>query len=204
MQSWYLLLLSAPLLCSPPLSSSPSSSSPLPPESTEVLYGLDNIQRRVLEDFSQVKEELDGCVEHSEVAMNVSIDAIWNGFVQLKKKGVRLRAVVKVTADNISHVKKLMELFEVKHLTGVRSNFGIIDRKRCLLHSISHEDQPLSHARFTNAKALVEAQYFLFKTLWNNAIPAQEKIREIEEGIKPPFTETLRDVMKYKDLYLTL
>ena len=180
------------------------SSSPLPPESTEVLYGLDNIQRRVLEDFSQVKEELDGCVEHSEVAMNISIDAIWNGFVQLKKKGVRLRAVVKVTADNISHVKKLMELFEVKHLTGVRSNFGIIDRKRCLLHSISHEDQPLSHARFTNAKALVEAQYFLFKTLWNNAIPAQEKIREIEEGIKPPFTETLRDVHEIQRLVFDL
>ena len=151
------------------------SSSPLPPETTEVLYGNDNIQRRVLEEFSQVKEELDGCVEHSEVAMNVRIDAIWNGFVQLKKKGVRLRAVVEVTADNMSHVKKLMELFEVKHLTGVRSTFGIIDRKRCLLHSISHEDQPLSHAIITNAKALVEAQQFLFETLWNNAIPLKKR-----------------------------
>ena len=34
------------------------SSSPLPPETTEVLYGNDNIQRRTLEIFSQVKGSL--------------------------------------------------------------------------------------------------------------------------------------------------
>jgi two-component system, OmpR family, sensor histidine kinase VicK len=170
------------------------SSSPLPPETTEVLRGPDNIQRRTLETFSWVKEELDGCVESTEIAMNVTLDAIWNGYAQLKKKGVILRVVTEVTPDNISYVRKLMELFEVRHLKGVKSNFGMVDRRECLLYSISHEDQSLSHAIITNAKALVEAQYFLFKTLWNNAIPAQEKIREIGEGIKPPFTETLRDV----------
>jgi hypothetical protein len=62
-----------------------------------------------------------------------------------------------------------------------------------MLHSISHDDQPLSHAIITNAKALVEAQQFLFETLWDQAIPAQEKILEIEESMRPPFIETLRD-----------
>jgi two-component system, OmpR family, sensor histidine kinase VicK len=179
------------------------SSSP-PPETTEVLYGNDNIQRRVLESYSRIKEELDGCLDHTEIAMPVTYEAIWNFYLQLKRKGVRLRAVTEVTPDTISHVKKLMELFEVRHLTGVRSNFGIIDRKECLLHSISHEQEPLSHAIITNAKALVEAQYFLFKTLWSKAIPAQEKIREIEEGIKPPFIETLRDPHEIRKLVLDL
>jgi two-component system, OmpR family, sensor histidine kinase VicK len=128
-----------------------------PSERTEVLYGNDNIIKRTLETFSRTKEGVDGCVEHTEVAMIVTYDAIWNGFLQLKRKGVRLRSVVEVTPDNVSYVKKQMELFEVRHLTGVRSNFGIIDRKECMLHSISHEDEPLSHAILTNAKALVEA-----------------------------------------------
>jgi two-component system, OmpR family, sensor histidine kinase VicK len=97
-----------------------------------------------------------------------------------------------------------MEVSEVRHLTGSRSNFGIVDRKECLLHSISHEDQPLSHAIITNANALVEAQQFLFETLWNKAIPAQEKIREIEEGITPPFTETLRDPHEIRKLAIEL
>jgi hypothetical protein len=164
-----------------------------PRETTEVLYGNENIQRTVLEGFSRVSKELDGCVDHSEVAMNVTYDAIWNGFIQLKKKGVRLRTVTEITSENISYVKKLMELFEVRHITGVKSNFGIIDRRECLLHSISHEDQPLSHAIITNSKPLVEAQQYLFETLWAKSIPAQYKIKEIEEGIKPDFIETIRD-----------
>jgi two-component system, OmpR family, sensor histidine kinase VicK len=86
-----------------------------------------------------------------------------------------------------------MELFEVRHVTGVKSNFGIIDRRECLLHSISREDQPLSHAIISNSKPLVEAQQYLFETLWAKAIPAQYKIKEIEEGIKPDFIETIRE-----------
>ncbi|MDQ6668438.1 MAG: hypothetical protein M3Y53_09465 [Thermoproteota archaeon] len=173
-------------------------------ERTEVLYGNDTIQGRVLEAFSRIKEELDGCIDHDEVAMNVKYDAIWNFHLQLKRKGVRLRMVTEITPENISYVKKIMEHSEVRHLAGVRSNFGIIDRKECLLHSISYEDEPLSHAIITNSKALVEAQYFLFETLWNKAIPAQEKITEIEEGMKPPFIETLRDPYEIQKLGLDL
>jgi hypothetical protein len=69
------------------------SSSTHPPETTEVLYGNDNIQRRTLEVFSRVKETLDGCNESTEVAMNVKYKAIWNGYAQLKRNGVRLRAI---------------------------------------------------------------------------------------------------------------
>ena len=63
-----------------------------PAETTEVLYGNDNIIKRTLETFSRTKEGVDGCVEHTEVAMTVTYDVIWNGFLQLKRKGVRLRS----------------------------------------------------------------------------------------------------------------
>jgi two-component system, OmpR family, sensor histidine kinase VicK len=69
-----------------------------------------------------------------------------------------------------------------------------------MLHSISHEDQPLSHAILSNAKALVEAQQYLFETLWNKGIPAEEKIKEIQDGIKPPFIETLKDPYEIQKL----
>ena len=118
------------------------SSSPLPPETTEVLYGNDNIQGRVVEAYSWIQEELDGCVDYSEVSMHIELEAIYNFHVQLKRKGIRLRVVTEVTPGNISYVKKLMEVSEVRHLAGVKCNFGIVDRKVCLFHSISHEDQP--------------------------------------------------------------
>jgi two-component system, OmpR family, sensor histidine kinase VicK len=40
--------------------------------------------------------------------------------------------------------------------------------------------------------------------LWKGAIPAQYKIKEIEEGIKPSFTETLRDAFDIRKLVVDL
>ena len=117
------------------------SSSPLPPETTEVLYGNDNIQGRVVEAYSWIQEELDGCVDYSEVSMHIELEAIYNFHVQLKRKGIRLRVVTEVTPDNISYVKKLMEVSEVGHLAGVKCNFGIVDRKAACFIQF-HKDQP--------------------------------------------------------------
>ena len=68
-----------------------------------------------------------------------------------------------------------------------------MDKKECLIHSISHEDQPLSHAIVSNARALVEAQQYLYEALWSKAIPAEKKVKEIEEGIVPMFMDTISD-----------
>ena len=57
------------------------------PETTEVLYGNENIQRMVLEAYPQIKEQHDSCMDHTEVAMAVTYDAIWNGLLDVKKRG---------------------------------------------------------------------------------------------------------------------
>ena len=123
--------------------------------------------------------------------MAVSYDAIWNGVLDLKKRGIKIRCIVEATPENIVYCKKLMQVAQVRHLAAVRSNFGLIDRKLCLLHTIANEQQPLSHAIITNVKGIVDAQQYLFETLWSKAIPIEKKIREIEEGVIDEFIETL-------------
>lgn len=172
-------------------SSLPTSSSL--PEKTEILYGNDNIQRVVLEAYSQIKEQHDSCMDRTELAMAVTYDAIWNGVVDLKKRGIKIRCIVEATPENIIYCKKLMQVAQVRHLAAVRSNFGIVDRKQCLFHTIANEQQPLSHAIITNVKGIVDAQQYLFETLWSKAIPIEKKIREIEEGVIDEFIETLSD-----------
>ncbi|MGN6632505.1 MAG: hypothetical protein ACTHKP_09755 [Nitrososphaeraceae archaeon] len=56
----------------------------------------------------------------------------------------------------------------------------------------------------TTVKGIVEAQEYLFENLWKNAIPAQYKIKEIVEGIKPTFTEILRDPLEIQKLVFDL
>lgn len=171
-------------------SSLPTSSSL--PEKTEILYGNDNIQRVVLEAYSQIKEQHDSCMDRTELAMAVTYDAIWNGVVDLKKRGIKIRCIVEATPENIIYCKKLMQVAQVRHLAAVRSNFGIVDRKQCLFHTIANEQQPLSHAIITNVKGIVDAQQYLFETLWSKAIPIEKKIREIEEGVIDEFRDSLR------------
>lgn len=177
------------------------------PETTEVLYGNENIQRMVLEAYPLIKEQHGSCMDHTEVAMAVTYAAIWNGLLDVKKRGIRIRCIVEATPENIVYCRKLIQVAQVRHLTGVRSNFGIVDRKRCLLHTIANEEQPLSHAIITNVKGIVDAQQYLFETLWSKAIPIEKRIKEIEEGVVSEFIETLsgndeiHSILAYIDIY---
>ena len=46
---------------------------------------------------------------------------------------------------------------------------------------------------YSNQKEFVEHQHYVFDTLWNKSIPAEEKIREIEDGITPEFVGMILD-----------
>jgi two-component system, OmpR family, sensor histidine kinase VicK len=165
---------------------------PLDKEITEVLYGNENIIKKTLEAFSWIERTLEGCIDHTELAMHVITPPIWDGLNHLKEKGINLRLVTEITKDNISYAKTMMEIAEVRHLKGVRSSFGIADGIQYLDHVISEQDQ-LSHAIVSNVKAIVEAKQYLFETLWNISSPAEQVIREIEEGIEPTKTEIIQD-----------
>ncbi|MGN6558992.1 MAG: hypothetical protein ACTHJ2_00540 [Candidatus Nitrosocosmicus sp.] len=97
-----------------------------------------------------------------------------------------------------------MEVGKYRHLDGIRTNFGIVDGKHVMLHGLSQEKDPLSQAILTSVKGLVEAQQYMFENLWNKAIPIEDKIKEIEERIKPDVIETITDPAKIQTLYLNL
>lgn len=86
-----------------------------------------------------------------------------------------------------------MEVGELRHLEGVRTNFRIADKKQVLLHGVSRESDSISQAILTSVKGFVEAQQYMFENLWNKAIPAMDKIKEIEEGIEPIQTKVLEN-----------
>jgi hypothetical protein len=45
----------------------------------------------------------------------------------------------------------------------------------------------------TNVEEIVEQQQYMFDTLWSKAIPAEQRIRQIEEGIEPIRTTIIED-----------
>ena len=161
-------------------------------ETTEALFGNEQIIERTLECFSRLRKRLDGCIDHTEPAIHV-MEPIWGELVKLRKRGIRMRLVTEITPENLVYCKKLMEIGEIRHLDGVRSNFGVGDGKEYLGHTISQQDKPLSHAIVSNVRGIVEAQQYLFEVLWSKAIPSEVKIREIEQGVDRQFIETIQE-----------
>ncbi len=174
------------------------------PDKTNVLYGNDNIIKKTLETFLWVKKSIEGSVDKAGPAIHVLYEPIWTSLVSLKKRGVKIRSVTEITVDNVTYCKKLLEVCELRHLDGVRTNFGIADGKEVLLHGVSQETNPLSQAIVTSVTGLVEAQQYMFENLWKTSIPAIQKIKEIEQGIKPDIIETITDPIKIQNCYLDL
>lgn len=52
----------------------------------------------------------------------------------------------------------------------------------------------------SNVRAFVEQQQYFFDMLWKKAIPAKQRIKEIEEGLKREFIETLIDSEEIQNL----
>ncbi len=173
-------------------------------DKTEILIGNDSIIKKTLETFSWIEESLDGSIDKDGPALNVIYEPIWTGYILLKKRGIKLRGVTEVTVDNIQYCKKSMEVGELRYLDGVRTNFAIADRKAVMLHGVSQDADPLSHAIVTSVTGLIDAQQYMFENLWNKAIPAIQKISEIEQGIKSDIIETIADPIRIQNLHLNL
>ena len=50
----------------------------------------------------------------------------------------------------------------------------------------------------------MEQHKYLFETLWTKAVPAQQIVQEIEEGIKPNVIEIIREPIEIQNLFINL
>jgi hypothetical protein len=113
--------------------------------------------------------------------------------LDLKNEGVRLRRITEITKDNIPNCKQVMKIAELRHLDGVKGKIEVSDTELILTITPDEESHVIPQVIHSNVKQLVDQQRHLFEILWKKAIPAEQKIREIEEGIVPVQTKVVVD-----------
>ena len=96
-----------------------------------------------------------------------------------------------------------MKFLELRHLDGAGGNFAIGDRRQIRMHAIVKEGIPPTQMLRSTIRSFVEQQQYVFDELWKKAIPAEERIREIEEGAKREFIETIEIHLRYRRLAMT-
>src|SRR5918996_4420624 len=176
------------------LMNSPPSISEDVEEKTEVMYGAENIVNETLELLSAAKESVDNCIDSTAPSIFlIPNHPVTKMFRDLKKKGIRLRFIAEITKTNIEYCKELMEICELRHLDEVKGNFGLVDGIYYRASAKAAKSSPPPLLIRSTLRAFVEQQQYFFDMLWKKAIPAKQRIKEIEEGVIPDVLEVLKE-----------
>jgi two-component system, OmpR family, sensor histidine kinase VicK len=169
------------------------SAPPTSSEKTEVLYGVENAMNRLTQTMSGVKNKADVCGDSLAPSFSMGVEPIKNGYIDFKKRGVKIRFITEITKDNINYCKDLMHFVdELRHMDGVKGNMAISETEY-VATAVLQEAQPVTQTIYSNAKAILEQHHYFFENLWSKAISAQQRMREIEEGIEPIRTKLLEN-----------
>jgi signal transduction histidine kinase len=164
-------------------------------ERTEIWYGVDNIISRSLEVLSRIQTTYDLCLDSTGVSPILEIEPIKKAYFELKNRAVKIRIITEVTTQNISYCKEIMNIGDVRHIEGIKGSFVIADRAK-YAGIANTNDGKIAQLISSNVMAFVEQQQYFFEMLWNKAIPAKKRIREIEEGRSPEKLEIIEDTQK--------
>ena len=169
-------------------------------ERIEVIHSTENIIDTYLPALHNAKSRWDCFADVNSLAVPVLIKSIREALSRAKSTGIKLRFVTEITEGNISQCKEVVTIGEIRHLEGVKGNFAVSDTEYIAISCAaiaasstttrnSTESQPTTtatavpHAVYSNVKEDVQQQQYVFEILWNKAIPAEQKLREIEEGV---------------------
>ena len=172
---------------------------------TKIIYGVDNVIDAEVQSFSKAKTKIDTCMNYTRPPLAILIEPIKKAFIDAKNKGIRLRYLTEITKDNIAYCKELTIIVdELRHLDGIKGNFMMSEMEYLAPVVLYEKGKIASQLIYSNAKEIVEQQQYIFDTFWSKAIPAEQKIREIEEGIEPEIIETIRDPVEIQLLAFEL
>jgi len=173
-------------------------------ERIKVITGPENVTNFMLQSYPRAKEKIDNCYDLMGPGIISTDKRIMKAALEMVNRGIKIRLLTDITKENIHYCKDLMEVSYIRHIEGIKGNFGIIDEKEYVIHLISKESQAPNQIIYSNDIRSAEAQQFLFNTLWKSAIPIEDRIREIELGTNLEFLDTIRDPHEIESIYLDM
>ena len=163
-------------------------------EGVEVIHDLEKTIRLIVERTNAVKEGLDIFADHTWPRLQIETEPILRAYIDLKNRGIRIRFITEITAENVSYCKEVMKFAEVRHLDGIMvGGWGVSERDYIAPIPSSSKGELPTGCIHSNVKEVIGLQQYIINSLWSKAIPAKQRIKEIEQGAKREFVESIRD-----------
>jgi two-component system sensor histidine kinase VicK len=170
-------------------------------EKTEMLIGAQVTTKRAWEFFSNVSNKFDVCA--SSAALSIAMTIFRAAYENMKSRGVKIRWITDITKDNLKHCKDLMRYAEVRHISHLNGNFAVSETEYIVAPTMK-EGQPLPKLIYSSSKEMVQQHQYLFLALWDKAVHAEHRTREIEQGIEPQRIAVIYDAQQALELYQSL
>jgi two-component system, OmpR family, sensor histidine kinase VicK len=77
-------------------------------ERTEVVYGVEKVLDRTIQDFATAKELVDACFDSDGPSVILSVEPVVKAAIDFIKRGGKIRMVTEITDKNISYCKELI------------------------------------------------------------------------------------------------
>jgi two-component system, OmpR family, sensor histidine kinase VicK len=170
-------------------------------EKTRILH-RSQVVNAIVDIFYNAEDRIYICGNSQFPRLIFSFEPIRKAILAAKNSGIIQKYIVEITKENIQYCKELIKLVDdLRHSDHTEANFILTKTK--YLGSITL-NEPHQQAIYSNVGEVIEQQHYIFDNLWNKSIGANEKIREIEEGIEAEFYEVITDNEKAKDVYIDL
>ncbi|MFL6376351.1 MAG: ATP-binding protein [Nitrososphaeraceae archaeon] len=151
---------------------------------TRLIEGIDNVLNAELQFFSNARKRIDTCMNYRRPELAIMLEQINKAFLHAKGRSVVLRYITEITKDNISYCKQLMTIVdELRHLEGIKGNFMLSETEYIAPIILFEKGKIASQIIYSNQKEIVDQHQYIFDALWNKAVSAEQRIKEIEDGI---------------------
>src|SRR5215469_15817885 len=170
----------------------------------EVLHDTETIINTYLQILQKPNSRWDYFADARSLSViPLAFEVIKKAILEAKARDARVRFITEITKENISYTKAFVQSVELRHLDGVKGNFGVSDAEYIAISTTDTRNNGLAesksmgmtipHAVYSNVIEDVQQQQYIFEILWNKATPAEQRIREIEEGVQPVSTRIFED-----------
>jgi two-component system, OmpR family, sensor histidine kinase VicK len=167
-------------------------------EQIEMLIGAEVTTKRMSELFSNVSRKFDSCA--SSAAPSIAMTIFRDAYKSMKSRGIKIRWVTDITKDNLTHCKDLMQYAEVRHISSLNENFRMSETEY-IEATTTKEGLPIPKLIYSNSKEIIGQQQYIFETLWDKAVPAEHRIKEIEQEIESQRIAVIYDARQALELY---
>lgn len=156
-------------------------------------YSLSEVLNDISEIISNAKWNLEFIIDNEWIYPIVENTALIELIRKSKLHNISIKFILQITKSNANYCKKLMKYSEVRHSerligcsTRNEKEYFFCYFPKDDLHSSQQEPEFLNKSTqflYIDNEFFISQQEFMFENLWNNSLPARERIIKIEKGV---------------------